>query len=144
MTGQIDAAIRHHAMESGAFVVNSTAWLSDDQGRQIAPDEGSARLLRGGQFTAIVSPDGAILAGPLGEGEDMAVAEIDLRAVTSRKLLLDTVGHYARPDILRLLLNDTPQNCVEPFAPESSAGNDAPALSDSSVVSASPHETDSG
>ena len=113
MAAQIDAAIRHHAMESGAFVVNSTCWLSDEQRTEIAPDESLAELLRGGLCTAVVSPSGAYLAGPLPPGEDMAVAEIDLSEITRQKSLLDTVGHYARPDILRLRLDSAPRQVVE-------------------------------
>ena len=117
MSNQIDAAIRHHAMESGAFVVNATCWLSEVQRKEIAPDEAMAGLLSGGLFTAIASPDGAILAGPAGEGEELVVAEIDLNSIPLRKMLLDTVGHYSRPDLLRLSLDDTPRRCVEPMAP---------------------------
>ena len=113
MTAQLDAAIRHHAMESGAFVVNATCWLSDEQRTEIAPDGPLAELLRGGLCTAVVSPSGAYLAGPLPEGEDMAVAEIDLSEIKRQKHLLDTVGHYARPDILRLWLDSTPRQVVE-------------------------------
>ena len=117
MSNQIDAAIRHHAMESGAFVVNATCWLSEVQRKDMAPDEAMAGLLSGGLCTAIVSPDGAILAGPAGEGEDLVVAEIDLSTIALRKMLLDTVGHYSRPDLLRLSLDDTPRRCVEPMVP---------------------------
>ena len=117
MAAQIDAAIRHHAMESGAFVVNATCWLSDEQRTEIAPDESLAELLRGGLCTAVVSPSGAYLAGPLPPGEDMAVAEIDLSEITRQKSLLDTVGHYARPDILRLWLDSAPRRVVEEMAP---------------------------
>jgi len=116
MAAQIDAAIRHHAMESGAFVVNATCWLSEAQRTEIAPNESLAEILRGGLCTAIVSPSGAYLAGPLPEGEDMAVAEIDLSEITRRKHLLDTVGHYARPDILRLRLDNAPRQVVEKMA----------------------------
>ena len=116
MSAQLDAAIRHHAMESGAFVVNATCWLSDEQRAEIAPDESLAELLRGGLCTAVVSPGGAYLAGPLPPGEGMAVAEIDLSEITRQKSLLDTVGHYARPDILRLRLDNTPRRVVEEMA----------------------------
>ncbi len=134
MSNQIDAAIRHHAMESGAFVVNATCWLSEAQRREMAPDEAMAGLLVGGLCTAIISPDGAILAGPAGEGEDLVVAEIDLTSIAARKMLLDTVGHYSRPDLLRLSLDDTPRRCVEPMAPvlQSRGGPESPGGEDAS------------
>ncbi|MCP3987402.1 MAG: aliphatic nitrilase [bacterium] len=113
MAAQIDAAIRHHAVESGAFVVNATGWLSDAQRMEIASDSGLAELLRGGLGTAVVSPRGEYLAGPLGEGEDLAIAEIDLAVIGQQKGLLDTVGHYARPDILQLRVDRNPREVVE-------------------------------
>lgn len=112
MSGQMDAAIRHHAMESGAFVVNATSWLSDDQKMEISSDAFAPQVLSGGICTAVVSPDGRYLAGPLAEGEGMAVAEIDLSAIVRRKHLLDTAGHYSRPDILQLKLDSRPRKNV--------------------------------
>ncbi len=113
MSKQIDAAIRHHAMESGAFVVNATGWLTDKQRAEIAPDESLSKYLGGGICTAIVAPYGLYLAGPLAEGEDMAVAEIDLNAIVRQKNVLDTVGHYSRPDILRLKIDRSERKVVE-------------------------------
>ncbi|UCE52180.1 MAG: hypothetical protein JSV31_23410 [Desulfobacterales bacterium] len=113
MSQQIDAAIRHHAMESGAFVVNATGWLTDKQRSEISQDESLSKYLKGGNCTGIVAPYGLYLAGPLPEGEDMAVAEIDLKAIVRRKNVLDTVGHYSRPDILRLKIDRSERNIVE-------------------------------
>ncbi|MBW2085681.1 MAG: aliphatic nitrilase, partial [Deltaproteobacteria bacterium] len=115
---QIDAAIRHHARESGAFVVNATCWLTEKQRAEIAPDESFIKFLEGGICTAVVSPDGRYLAGPLPDGEDMAVAEINLKDTLRHKNLLDTAGHYARPDILRLKLDSTPRKIMEEIGPE--------------------------
>jgi len=116
MANQIDAAIRHHAMESGSFVVNATGWLTDRQRAEIATDGSLAEYLRGGNCTAIVAPYGAYLAGPLPEGEDMAVVEIDPKAIVRQKNLLDTTGHYSRPDILQLKINRTARKVVEEMA----------------------------
>jgi nitrilase len=118
MSKQIDAAIRHHAVESGAFVVNATGWLTDKQRSEIVPDKGLLKYLKGGMCTGIVAPYGLYLAGPLPEGEDMAVAEIDLSAIVRQKNVLDTVGHYSRPDILRLLIDRSTREVVEEMSPD--------------------------
>jgi len=124
MSKQLDAAIRHHAMESGAFVVNATSSLNDDQRMEISSDEFIQAFLKGGICTAVVSPDGQYLAGPLPEGEDMAIAEIDLSIIVRRKNLLDTVGHYSRPDILKLTIDSRPKHNIEEMSYELKTNQD--------------------
>jgi aliphatic nitrilase len=105
---QIDAAIRHHALESGCFVVNATGWLTDEQVASITPDAKLQKALRGGCHTAIVSPEGVHLAPPLREGEGMVLADLDFSLIVKRKRMLDSVGHYARPELLSLRMDDRP------------------------------------
>jgi nitrilase len=53
---QIEVTIRHHALESGCFVVNATGWLSEAQIASVTSDTNLQKALRGGCNTAIVSP----------------------------------------------------------------------------------------
>lgn len=105
---QIEVTIRHHALESGCFVVNSTGWLTEEQIARIAPDEKLRRALTGGCMTAIVSPEGSHLAPPLTSGEGILIADLDLALITKRKRMMDSVGHYARPELLSLNLDNRP------------------------------------
>ncbi|BAO88246.1 Nit6803 family nitrilase [Caballeronia cordobensis] len=112
---QIEVTIRHHALESGCFVVNATGWLTDAQIEAVTTDPNLQRALRGGCNTAIVSPEGQHLAEPLREGEGMVIADLDMALITKRKRMMDSVGHYARPELLSLAINDRPASPVTSF-----------------------------
>jgi aliphatic nitrilase len=99
---QIEVTIRHHALESGCFVVNATGWLTEAQIVSIAPEERLQRALRGGCMSAIISPEGSHVVPPLTSGEGLLIADLDMGLIIKRKRMMDSVGHYARPELLSL------------------------------------------
>ena len=105
---QIEVTIRHHALEAGCFVVNATGWLTEAQIAKISPDEKLRKGLRGGCMTAIIAPDGSHVVPPLTNGEGILVADLDMGLIVKRKRMMDSVGHYARPELLSLVLDNRP------------------------------------
>jgi len=105
---QIEVTIRHHALESGCFVVNATGWLTEEQIASITANEALQRGLRGGCMTAIISPEGRHLAPPLTDGEGILIADLDMSLIVKRKRMMDSVGHYARPELVSLNLDARP------------------------------------
>ncbi|MFE4105079.1 Nit6803 family nitrilase [Almyronema epifaneia] len=99
---QMEVTMRHHALESGCFVVNATGWLTAEQKQQITPDEKLQKVLSGGCYSVIISPEGVPLCEPITSGEGLAIADLDFSLITKRKRMMDSVGHYARPDLLQL------------------------------------------
>jgi nitrilase len=102
---QMEITMRHHALESGCFVVNATAWLTDEQKAQLAPTPELLKAFSGGCYSAVISPEGKHLAEPLRAGEGLVIADLDFALITKRKRMMDSVGHYARPELLSLRLN---------------------------------------
>jgi nitrilase len=110
---QIDVTIRHHALESGCFVVNATGWLSEEQKRRISPDKRFHEALSGGCMTAIISPEGRHVVPPLTRGEGILIGDLDLALIVKRKRLMDCVGHHARPELMHLALDSRPARVLE-------------------------------
>ena len=66
------------------------------------------KAIKDGCMTCIISPEGRHLAAPLTENEGILYADLDFNLITKRKRMLDSVGHYARPEILSLNHNLSP------------------------------------
>ena len=108
------ATVRHIAKEGRCFVLSSCQLLelSDCPADYAATaDRLSEPLMRGG--SCIVAPTGELLAGPVYGERCILYADVDLAEITRGKYDLDVVGHYARPDVFRLVVDERPKAAVE-------------------------------
>ena len=129
-----NAASQIYAVEGQCFVIAPCATVSTDMVRLLCTDETKKQLLlEGGGFARIFAPDGSLMHRPLPETEEGIVyADIDLGMISLAKSVADPAGHYARPDVTRLLLDKTPGDRVIVAKQEPSevtrAGDDGPAI----------------
>jgi nitrilase len=110
-----NAASRIYAVEGSCFVLAPCATVSKEMVAMLCGDDPMKRqlLLEGGGFTAIYAPDGQLMHEPLPEGtEGIVYADLDLGMISLAKAAADPAGHYARPDVTRLLLDRTPGDRV--------------------------------
>jgi nitrilase len=102
------ASMRHIACEGRCFVLSANQFTRrrdyPDDYPLIDERQPDDVMCRGA--SVIVSPLGEILAGPAVEGEEILMADIDLDQIVEAKYDFDVVGHYARPDVFTLLVND--------------------------------------
>ena len=107
------ATLRHIACEGRCFVIGCNQYVTPS----MYPDDIEAQaddelgVCRGG--SAIVGPLGEELAGPVYDREEMLIADLDPGAVTRSRFDFDAVGHYARPDVFRLVVDERRQTSVE-------------------------------
>src|SRR5271154_6138314 len=100
--------MRHVALEGRCFVLSACQFLRRaDCPREYAcvqGDDPETVLIRGG--SCIVGPLGEVLAGPHFGGEAILTADLDMNDIARGKYDLDVTGHYARPDVFRLHVNE--------------------------------------
>jgi nitrilase len=123
------ASMQHIAIEGRCFVLSCNQFTRRSDFPVDFPctlgDEPSTIISRGG--SCIVNPLGEIIAGPDFEGETILVAEIDRGLIARGKFDFDVVGHYARPDVFRLTVDERQKSPVHtisdrsPVSPESLA-----------------------
>ena len=110
------ATIRHIACEGRCFVLSCCQFVTKDM---YPPDFELLEELAdvpdvlscGG--SAIVGPLGGYMAGPLFDEEGMLFADLDKRLLVEGKFDFDVVGHYARPDVFRLVMLNDQHGAVE-------------------------------
>ena len=105
------ATLRHIACEGRCFVLGCNQFVTKEmypQDLEGIEDLASQPevLCRGG--SAIISPLGDVLAGPLYGEEGILFADLDLGEVARGKIDFDAVGHYARADVFQLIVNERP------------------------------------
>jgi nitrilase len=103
------ATLRHIALEGRCFVLGCNQFVTKSMYPSDLPGieelAGQPEIMcRGG--SAIVSPLGEVIAGPLWDAEGMLYADLDLGEIIRARFDFDVTGHYARPDVFRLLVND--------------------------------------
>jgi nitrilase len=108
------SSMQHIALEGRCYVLSACQHITRGA---FPPDydcalggEPDLVLMRGGSI--IVGPLGAVLAGPDFSGETILYADIDLGEVIRGKYDFDVVGHYARPDIFTLMVDEAARPVV--------------------------------
>ena len=108
-------SMRHIALEGRCFVLSACQCARrSDYPEDYPLDENlppNAVLMRGG--SCIIAPLGETLAGPVFDEEVVLTAELDLDDIPRGRLDFDATGHYARPDVFSLVVNESPQRAVQ-------------------------------
>jgi nitrilase len=131
------ASMRHIAVEGRCFVLSCNQFNRrrdfPAQYRTAFGDDPETIICRGG--SCIVDPFGNFLTGPNTEGEAILIAEIDRAQIVRGKYDLDVVGHYARPDIFQLHVDERPKQPVTIHAADSLDQEQTPQLTRQAAAS---------
>jgi nitrilase len=106
--------MQHVALEGRCFVLTACQIIRKKDFpaniRVALGDSPDALLMRGG--SAIISPLGKVLAGPHFSEETILTATLDLNDIGRGKFDFDVAGHYSRPDVFKLVVNEAPMSAV--------------------------------
>ena len=129
----IEGASKMYAVEGGCYVLASVAVTGQDCFDMLCDTQDKAQLLNprtgkpGGGHSMIFGPEGRALVEPLADDEEgILYADLDPTMITIAKAAADPVGHYARPDVVSVLLDRTKRNVVQERADEGMSELDNP------------------
>lgn len=107
---QTQAVMQAHAITAQTFVVNGSSPVTQQMLDFLEAELGPTEFLKtGGGWSAIIHPFGPIIGGPVsGTDDQLVVAEVNMDDLSDVKMWVDTSGHYSRPDVVSVLLNDEP------------------------------------
>lgn len=110
------ATLQHIALEGRCFVLGCNQYVTCS----MYPEDLETRdellrwpevLCRGG--SAVYAPDGSCVAGPLFDAAGILYADLDPGEIVRGKFDFDVTGHYARPDVFRFGVDETPRSAVD-------------------------------
>lgn len=108
----IDLILRSYAILGQIFILNAINFVSDQMKEKVFSTNEQKRFYiddnNGG--ASIISPRGTYLAKPILNKEMIVYADIDFEMIIDAKWASDCVGHYARPDITKLIINEEKYN----------------------------------
>ncbi|MDX1712715.1 MAG: carbon-nitrogen hydrolase family protein [Halomonas venusta] len=106
------ASMRHIAHEGRCFVVSACQIQPSpaELGIEVADWDSNRPLIRGGSL--IVGPLGDVLAGPMREQAGLLTAQVDTAQLVQARYDFDVVGHYSRPDVFELIVDERPKQGV--------------------------------
>lgn len=104
----IDSAVREYAFETQSFVISSSLYLPEESVPDSFPYKSKTNWKWACGGSSIVNPFGMYLAEPVIGREAVVMAELDLRDRIVAKNIFDCLGHYQRPDLLRLTFVGAP------------------------------------
>ncbi|OEC53564.1 MULTISPECIES: carbon-nitrogen hydrolase family protein [Pseudomonadaceae] len=99
-------SMRHIAHEGRCFVISACQVQPSPRelGIEVPGWDDDRPLIQGG--SVIVDPLGEVLAGPLRNATGLLCAEVDTEQLTRARYDFDVVGHYARPDVFELRVDE--------------------------------------
>ena len=107
--------VRHIALEGRCFVLSACQFLTRNDLPSGYPTDrfptSQDEVIRGG--SCIVGPLGEVLVGPRYGAECILVAELDRAQLTRARFDFDVAGHYSRPDVFRLEVNERAMKSVD-------------------------------